>query len=69
MNTKRENLSILFDGLLKGGAESLLLEMLPFFKKKFKKLEIFYIDKGEPFSLEFKKYAVLNPTSFGEFFG
>ena len=69
MNAKRENLSILFDGLLKGGAESLLLDMLPFFKKKFKKLEIFLLTRGEPFSSEFKKYAVLHPTSFWRIFG
>ena len=36
---KKENtkLLILFDGLLKGGAETLLLGMLPSFKKSYKK--------------------------------
>ena len=64
MKVRRQNLSILIDGLLKGGAETLVLAMLPFFKKKFKKIEIYFIDRGEPFSSDFQKYAVLHPISF-----
>ena len=57
MKFKNENLLILFDGLLKGGAESLVLDMLPLFKRRFKKIDIFYINRGKPFSTDFEKHG------------
>ena len=67
---KKENtkLMILFDGLLKGGAETLLLGMLPSFKKSYKKIDIYLLTNQRPFSTDFGKYARLQRISITRLF-
>ena len=67
MKVKRENLSILFDGLLKGGAETLVLAMLPFFKKKFKKIEIYFMIGVNLFLQIFKNMLHCIQFLFGKY--
>ena len=61
MNFKR--LDILIDGLSRGGAETLLLSMLPTLKKKFDEITIYYLKGKEPFSYDFHNFAKLEPVS------
>ena len=59
-------LDIIIDGLSKGGAETLLLSMLPVFKKKFHSINIHYLSKNMPYSGDFEVFAKLVPLSVWE---
>lgn len=51
------NLNILIDGLSKGGAETLLLSMLPALRSRFTNIRIYHLSKNEPFTKDFESYA------------